>query len=234
MIFGLFGFPRLGVTGAALATVISFFIAMSISLTLNITKNTDISITFKGFKPNLASIKQIYAVGLPAMINQGISSVMVFGMNNGSLSILAYNYGAKKKDRIIQTLRLNITACFCVLTGFGIWFIVAPESILALFAAGEDLAAIGVPGIRLISAHLPLAGIVVALIGFSQAIGNGVDSLIVSAVRQLVFLLPLAFLLSVTMGLDAIWWSFPLAECFTLLVAIILARRAWKAKISHL
>ena len=248
LIFGLGPFPRMEVAGAALATVIGQCLGCCVSIFFNVTRNPDVSLSFRRFRPNLSIIRSIYSVGLPSIIMQSIGSVMVFGMNqillaftstatavfgiyfkmqsfffmpvfglnNGMVPIVSYNYGARKPDRIIKTVKLSLCYAVGMLVAGFIIFQVFPEALLSLFQAEEegagDLLAIGVPALRIISTSFLIAGIGVVGSAVFQALNHGVFSMIVSVVRQLAVLLPTAFLLSKTLGLDAVWWSFPIAE----------------------
>lgn len=136
----------------------------------------------------------------------------VFGLNNGMIPIIAYNYGARNKQRIHQTIKLSVIAAVVImLGGFGV-FQILPHELLALFKASDNMIAIGVPALRIISFSFLLAGYNIVTSAVFQALGNGVYSLIISVVRQLVVLLPAAFLLSRTGELNNIWLAFPIAE----------------------
>ena len=136
----------------------------------------------------------------------------VFGLNNGMVPIISYNYGARNKARIIHTIKLSIAyAVLIMVVGFGI-FQLFPDKLLAMFNASPELLAIGVPSLRIISVSFLFAGFCIVAGSVFQSMGNGVHSLIVSVARQLVVLLPVAFLLSLTGRLEAVWWAFPIAE----------------------
>ena len=160
----------------------------------------------------------------------------VFGMNNGMVPIIAYNYGARKPERIIKTVRLAVIYAVCIMAvGFAL-FQLFPDVFLSLFEAeGEDagdLLAIGVPALRTISYHFLFAGICVVSMSVFQALGHVVLSLIVSIVRQLVILLPAAFLLSRMGGLEVVWWAFPLAETAALMLCTLFLFRVYKKEIA--
>ena len=226
LIFGLFGFPRMGILGAAVATVIGQIIAMLLLLYFNIRKNSDVNLNMRRFRPDTAIIAEIYRVGLPSIIMQSISSVMtfgvnkilllfsetavsvfgiyfklqsfifmpVFGLNNAMVPIVAYNYGAARKDRIMKTIRSSVTAAVAImLAGLAI-FQIFPEQLLYLFDASEHMMGIGVPALRIISLSFLFAGYCIVIGSVFQALGNGVYSLITSAARQLVCILPAAWL----------------------------------------
>jgi len=266
LIFGLFGFPKLGIAGAAAATVFGQFCAMFLSLFLNIRFNKEIHINMKGFRPNGRIIRTIYSVGVPSIIMQAIGSVMTFGMNkiliqftstatavfgvyfklnsfifmpifglnNGMVPIIAYNYGARRKDRMIHTIRLSIfTAVAIMLVGLAL-FLLIPQQLLGLFNASEDMLAIGVPALRTISLSFIFAGFCIVVGSVFQSLGNGVYSMLISVCRQLLVILPVAALLAKVGGLHAVWWSIPIAEIVSVLMSVYFFRRIYREKIAPL
>lgn len=266
LIFGLFGFPRMGIMGAAVATVIGQIIAMLLLLYFNIKKNSDVSLDMRRFRPDGAVIAEIYRVGLPSIIMQSISSVMtfgvnkilllfsetavsvfgiyfklqsfifmpVFGLNNAMVPIVAYNYGAGSKSRITKTIRSSITAAVVImLVGLAV-FQIFPEQLLYLFDASEHMMEIGVPALRVISISFLFAGYCIVVGSVFQALGNGVYSLITSAARQLVCILPAAYLFASVFGLHAVWYAFPLAEIISMVLTTYLFRRIYVKKIKPL
>ena len=266
LIFGLFGFPRMGILGAAVATVIGQIIAMLLLLYFNIRKNSDVNLNMRRFRPDTAIIAEIYRIGLPSIIMQSISSVMtfgvnkilllfsetavsvfgiyfklqsfifmpVFGLNNAMVPIVAYNYGAARKDRIMKTIRSSVTAAVAImLAGLAI-FQIFPEQLLYLFDASEHMMGIGVPALRIISLSFLFAGYCIVIGSVFQALGNGVYSLITSAARQLVCILPAAWLFASVFGLHAVWYAFPLAEIISVVLTTLLFRRIYQKKIQLL
>ncbi len=264
MIFGLLGFPALGVKGAAIATVIGQSLAGLLALYFNIKKNDDINISLKGFKPDFRIIKTIFSVGFPSILMQTIGSFLtyfinkflisftptavsvygiyfrlqsfvfmpVFGLNNGMVPIIAYNYGARNKKRILDTIKLSIiTAVLIMLTGLAI-FQTIPAQLLALFDASEEMLAIGVPALRIISLSFIFAGFSIICGSVFQALGNGFLSLIISITRQLIFILPLVYILGHFFGLSAVWFSIPIAEISSLILSIIFLRYILRKKVS--
>ncbi len=136
----------------------------------------------------------------------------IFGMNNGMVPIISYNYGARRPDRVKKTIKLAM--CYAegiMLIGF-LLFQFAPDKLLGFFAASDAMLAIGIPALRIICLHFLLAGMSIILSSSFQALGNGMFSLIVSICRQLVVLIPAAWLLSQTGNLNMVWWSFVIAE----------------------
>lgn len=244
LIFGYLGFPRMGVAGAAAATVAGQIIAAVLAFVVNKKKNTEIHLVMKGFKPNLPIIGQIYAVGIPSIIMQAIGSVMtygmnrilmaftstaaavfgvyfklqsfifmpVFGLNNGMVPIIAYNYGAGKRERLIKTMKLSIAYAVGIMTVGLLVFQLFPARLFALFEASDTMLAIGVPALRIISLSFLFAGFCIVTGSVFQALGNGVYSMLVSIARQLLVLLPVAYLLSRMGNINYVWLAFPIAE----------------------
>lgn len=266
LIFGLFGFPRLEVLGAAVATVVGQICGMLLGVFFNMKKNKEININMKGFRPHLPTIRRIYQVGIPSIIMQSIGSVMVFGinkilmmftstavsvfgvyfklqsfifmpvfgLNNGMVPIIAYNYGAREKKRIMQTAWLSIvTAVTIMLVGLAIFHIFTDE-LLGIFEASLDMLAIGVPALKIISLSFSFAGYGIVVGSVFQALGNGVYSLMVSVARQLLVILPVAFVLARAGGLAAVWWAFPIAEIVAVIMSTVLFRRIYCKKIQPL
>lgn len=266
MIFGLFGFPRLGIRGAAIATVTGQIIAMILAVWFNHKKNRDVQLSFKGFKPDGRIIAKIYEVGVPSIVMQSIVSIMTFGMNkilimfsetavsvlgiyfklqsfifmpifglnNGVIPIVAYNYGAGHKKRIMDTIKLSTFIAVGIMLIGLIIFQVFPEGLLKLFNASDHMLEVGVPALRIISTSFLFAGYCIILGSVFQALGNGVYSLIVSVARQLLCILPLAYVFARVAGLHAVWYSFPLAELISVTLTTILFRRIYVKKLKNL
>ena len=266
LIFGWFGLPAMGITGAAVATVIGQIISACFGLWLNIKKNPEIQLSVKELVPDGAVIKKIYSVGIPSIIMGSIGSVMtygmnrilmgfsstaaavfgvyfklqsfifmpVFGLNNGMVPIIAYNYGAKNKDRMLRTMKLAITYAVAIMfVGFLVMQIF-PAQLFSLFEASADMLAIGVPALRFISISFLFAGFCIIAGSTFQALGNGMLSMIVSIARQLVVLLPVAYLLSLTGNLNLIWLSFPIAELMSVALSGLFLYRIYQKVIKPL
>ena len=266
MIFGLFGFPRMEVAGAALATVLGQIIASIVAFMVNRKKNRELHLTFRGFCVSREIIRSIYAVGVPSIVMSSISSVMtfgmnkilisfsptatavfgvyfklqsfvfmpVFGLNNGMVPIVAFNYGARKKERIKRTVFL--ASCYAtgiMLLGLAI-FQFFPAQLLAIFNASENMVHIGTLALRLISLSFVFAGFNIVSSSLFQALAHGMLSLWMSLVRQLCVLLPAAFVLSKLGGLDAVWWAFPLAEIFSLALCLVFRKHIYQREIEPL
>ena len=259
LIFGLGPFPKMGVAGAAVATCIGQFLAALLGLFLNIKVNKEIKLSLRRYPPEIKTLKRIYAVGLPSIIMQSISSVMtyclnkiligysstavsvlgvyfklqsfifmpVFGLNNGYIPIVAYNFGARKKKRILQAFRYGSVYAVSIMAVGMVLFLTIPEILLGFFDAGDEMLKIGVPALRIICTHFVIAAFSIMMISTLQALGRGVDSMIVSFCRQLIVLLPAAYLLSKFFGLNAIWWAFPIAEVVSLSLCTLFVVRTY-------
>ena len=263
LIFGLFGFPKLGISGAAIATVIDQICGMGLAIYLNTTKNKEIKVEVKNFRPSLRTIKEIYAVGIPSIIMASIGSVMtfglnkillvfsstatavfgvyfklqsfifmpVFGINNGMVPIIAYNYGARNKDRLMKTVKISIMYGISIMLIGLVIFQVFPKELLSLFNASDKMISIGVPALRTISISFLFAGYCIVVSSMFQALGNGVMSMIVSLVRQLIVLLPVAYLLSKSGNLNMVWWAYPIAEIASVCLSVIGFKYVYKKEV---
>lgn len=263
LIFGLFGAPKLGIKGAAIATVFGQVCAAALACWFNKKKNDDIVINPKRYFLNAHAVKSIYAIGVPSICMASIGSVMtfgmnkiliaftstaaavfgvyfklqsfifmpVFGLNNGMVPIIGYNYGARKPDRLMQTMKLaSAYAMGLMLIGTIAFWVFTPQ-LLAIFNASEQMLEIGIPALRTISIPFLLAGFNIIRSSTMQALGHGLISLIIAVMRQLVVLLPLAFIFSRIWGLDATWLCFPLAEIAALAVTLYYWRKVYKNEI---
>lgn len=154
----------------------------------------------------------------------------VFGMNNGLVPIIAYNYGARKRERIVKAMKLGLFYAFCMLLiGFAL-FQMIPETLLSFFNASEEMLAIGVPALKTISFSYFLAPISIITITVLQALGHGIYSMFISVGRQLVVLIPVAFIIATFIGeLSLIWWAFPLAELMSVSLGFIFIRKVFKS-----
>ena len=265
-IFGLFGIPRMGVAGAAVATVTGQIIAGSIAFIINCKKNDDIQLQFRGLRLEKEIVGQIYKIGIPSMIMQAIGSVMtygmnlilisftstatavfgvyfklqsfvfmpVFGLNNGLVPILAYNYGAGRRDRFVKAMKCGIAYAVSIMFVGVVIFQTIPQVLLGFFEASDEMLKIGVPALRIICLSFLPAGFGIVCGTTFQALGNAVYSMFVSMARQLVVLLPAAYLLSLLGDVNYVWWAFPIAEVMSLTMTVIFLIRINHRVIRHI
>ena len=268
-IFGL----KMGVAGAAVATIIGQFCGCALAIYFNHKKNTDITLSLRGFRPNWRLIGEIYAIGLPSVIMIAIGSVMtflmnkilityhaahetaatafgvyfklnsfifmpIFGLNNGVIPIVAYNYGAQNRRRMMATIKRSALYACCIMVFGTVLFWAIPDTLLRLFDASDVMLAAGVPALRIISLSFCMAGACIALGSSFQALGKSMYSMVTSIVRQLVFLIPIAYVLArygASVGnSDLVWWCYPLAEIFSLTLTLVFFSRMYKAIIAPL
>lgn len=274
MIFGLLGCPKMGVAGAAIATIIGQIVSMIFGLCFLFLRKHEVDITFKGFHPDLSVIGQIYQVGLPGIIMQSVVSVMtaglngilagysstavavlgiyfklqsfvfmpVFGLNQGALPVMGYNYGARKRGRLMQAYKVALIAAAVIMGCGTVLFQLFPGVMLGLFQTAEEAALgdaspmrqMGIPALRTIS--LSFIGAAFGIINSTmfQAIGRGMNSLIVSVCRQLVVILPAAWLFGRWWGVTGIWYAFPFAEIVAFILSFYLLFRVYKSEISKM
>lgn len=265
LIFGLFGMPEMGVAGAALATVAGQIVAAILAIIFNLRVNKELTISFKGFRPNGNLILHIYKVGIPSIVMQAIGSVMtygmnlileafgaaqtvfgiyfklqsfifmpIFGLNNGMVPIIAYNYGAGSRERVVQTMKRSILHAVCImLAGLAVMQLI-PGTLIGFFNATDELLTIGIPALRTICLSFCFAGYCIVVGSVFQALGNGIYSMLVSIARQLCVLLPVAYLLSLSGNVNLIWWAFPIAEFASLGMSTFFLIRINKRVISHI
>ena len=268
-IFGL----KMGVAGAAVATIIGQFCGCALAIYFNHKKNTDITLSLRGFRPNWRLIGEIYAIGLPSVIMIAIGSVMtflmnkilityhaahetaatafgvyfklnsfifmpIFGLNNGVIPIVAYNYGAQNRRRMMVTIKRSALYACCIMVFGTVLFWAIPDTLLRLFDASDVMLAAGVPALRIISLSFCMAGACIALGSSFQALGKSMYSMVTSIVRQLVFLIPIAYVLArygASVGnSDLVWWCYPLAEIFSLTLTLVFFSRMYKTIIAPL
>ena len=264
LIFGMFGMPAMGVAGAAIATVGGQIIAMIFSIVVVVLREHAVRITFRGFRPHWRTVRDIYTVGLPAIVMQSIGTVMtmalngilsafstaaytvfglyfklqsfvfmpVFGLTQGLMPIMGYNYGARNKKRLLSALKQGCVIALIIMTLGLLVFLLFPAQLLGIFNASRELLEIGVPALRIIASCFLFAALGIVSSTLFQAVGRGVYSLIVSLMRQLVVLVPAAWVLArITGEVNAVWGAFPIAEVFSLIASIFLFLRLYRKEI---
>ena len=261
LIFGLFGFPAMGVRGAAIATVLGQIIAAFIGLFLNLKKNPDIHLKLSEMRFRVDIAAEVYRIGLPSIVMQSISSVLVFclnqilltfstvatavygayfklqsfifmpvfGLNNGMVPIISYNFGARRPDRVKKTIRLAVFTAMSIMAAGLLAFELVPAQLMRVFNAEGEMLTQGVTALRIIATHFVLAGFCIIAGSVCQAIGNPSHSLLISVCRQMVVLLPAAYLLSLSRRLELVWLAFPIAEVFSLALSAYFLRRTMRA-----
>lgn len=269
LIFGIGPFPKMGVAGAAVATVVGQICGALFGIYLNVTRNHEININMRGFRPEEKFVKSIYAIGVPSIIMASVTSVMtfllnlilagfgalkdtlqsvlgayfklqsfifmpVFGLNNGTVPIISYNYGAGKRTRLVKTIKISaLFATSIMLLGL-LLMQVFPAQMLDIFKANDEMLRWGVPALRIISVSFIFAGIAIVFSSAFQSLGHPINSMIISIARQLVVLVPAAFLLAKTGNPDMVWWSFPIAEIMSLSASIFFMIKIHREVIRHI
>lgn len=267
LIFGIGPFPKLGVAGAAIATVLGQCVAACIGLYLNVHYNTELHFSLKRvMRPAGAIIAEIYAIGIPSILMMAIGSVMtycmdliliafsstatavfgvyfklqsfffmpIFGLNNGLIPMLAYNFGARKRKRIDETFAFAFKlAVVIMLIGTAV-FEIFPEKLLQMFNASDDMLRIGVPALRIIAIHFVIAAVDIVMGGGFQAFAMSIYSFFISLGRQLVVLIPVAWLLAKTGNVNNVWWCFLIAEFASFLMSTTFFRKLYRERIKPL
>jgi len=266
LIFGYFGVPAMGVTGAAIATIIGQFVAMVLAVTFLLTKNFPVKIQIVGFSPDKDIVKNIYAVGFPSIIMQSVASILtlglnalliqfsatavavlgvyykvqtfvflpVFGMVQGLMPVLGYNYGAKNKSRLVNTFYIGMFAAMVIMLLGTLSFHIFSQQIMSLFKAEGELLRMGIDALKTISLCFPFAAIGILISIFFQATGHGFYALVSSILRQLILLLPLAYFFAYQFGLDYVWWSYLVSDIIATIVSILLLKRVWVNEIKDM
>ena len=257
MIYGLLGFPAMGVAGAAAATVAGQILSMVVGLLILAFGKHAVSFSLRGFRFHGKTIRDIYVVGVPSIVMNAIGTVMtmaingilaafsaaavnvfgvyfklqsfvfmpVFGLTQGLMPIMGYNYGARNKTGVVIALIINVVGT--------IIFELFPGELISIFNATDELLKIGDPALRIIAIHFPIAAVGITLSTLFQATGKGVYSLVQSLLRQLVVLVPAAWLLS-KISLDAVWFAFPISETASLIITVVFFVHLYNKEIKHL
>ena len=261
LIFGCWGFPAMGIRGAAIATVIGQWLGALTAIVLNTLFNPDVKVNFRRFRLQRSTVLAIYKVGFPTILMQAMGSVMNFGVNrlladataiaffgvyyklqnfmfmpmNGlgqaCLPIVGFNYGAKKGGRIQETIRTAL------IWGVGIGlimsavFFILPGQLLSLFNASPALLAIGIPAVRIMCGTFALCAVTTILGMCASGLGNGVVNMLGTGLRQVIVLLPCFWLLLKTVGLPVAWSAMWLSEILAMLYCVCSIRREIRKKV---
>lgn len=266
LIFGLFGMPRMGTEGAALATVFGQLFGCLLGHTFNRKYNKEVALSIHKVRPHRRTMKEIYRIAIPSIVLQAIGAVMnfslnkilsmfsdlavttfgvyfklqsfvfmpIFGMNNGSVPVIAYNYGADRRDRLEHTMRLGVRYGVGVMSAGTLIFWLFPEQLMALFSAPPEMVTMGVVALHIMSFNFPFAGFCIMRGAAFQALGKSVYSMNISLVRQLVVIIPCAYIFAKIGGVNMVWWAFPLAEIAGVTMSIIYTKRIRKNIISKM
>lgn len=266
-IFGFMGIPALGVTGAAVATVIGQCVSFAVVLALHFRQNTELHIVPSMLRPDRGIIARIYSVGAPAIAMQALTSVMtygmnmilgavsgvavtaygvyyklqnfifmpVFGLNNASIPIIAYNYGARQPARVHSAIRCGLVIALAIMLIGIIALQVFGAQLVGCFQLSDEAAQLCRTALCIITLGFLFAGANIILQGACQALGNGMYSLVISLLRMVVVTLPLAWALSRTaQALELVWYAFPAAELTACAVAVALTVRIYRARMARL
>ena len=253
---------KMGVNGAAIATVIGQAVGCAVSLYFVI-RNKYIKIKPQHLKLEKRMVASIYSVGAPTIITNSIGTVMtgamnailigfsttavsvfsvyfklqsfvfmpIFGLSSGMVPIIAYNYGARKKKRVMSTIYIGTIIAIGIMVVGTIVFNLFPEALLSLFSATVEMYRLGVPALRIISLCFVSAAISIGLGSSFQATGYGIGTMIVSISRQLLVLIPTAYIMAKLVGINGVWFSFIIAEAVGLAVSLILFIKVYKTRI---
>ncbi len=263
LIFGMFGLPAMGITGAALATIIGQLLAAAVSVLVVFVKVKEVRISFREMKPRGAIILNIYKVGLPSIVMQALNSVIltvvnalvmpisevsvwilgvyfkvqsfvfmpVFGLNNGIIPIIAYNYGARRRKRITETISFAMTIALTIMAAGTVALCFFPNLVLSMFNPTAETAEVACRAFRIIASSFVFSGVAIVSSAVFQALGKGFTSLIIALIRQAIVLLPVLIALLYLVGANAIWYAYPCAEIIACILSAIIMVRTYKKQI---
>ncbi len=258
----------MGIEGAAVATVIGQFVAAILALVFNAVKNKEIHFVFKGFRPSLSIIGQIYKVGLPTIIMQAMNSLMMMlmlqimrssvygsaaqgfygiyyklwtflympvnGLAQGLIPIVGFNYGAKNGKRIRDSFRITAIVAVIIMIVGAVVFMTLGKPLLGLYSATEDQLAFGVPAMRIMARTFPFAALTICIGYCCSGMGNGIVSMVATICREMVILIPLAWLFSSQIGFGSTWYAVNIAEAAGVIFAAIAFTIEYRRKVDPL
>ncbi|NLY76835.1 MAG: MATE family efflux transporter [Tissierellia bacterium] len=256
MIFGLYGFPAMGIRGAAIATLIGQAAGALLGILLIFSKRSDLNINYLNFKFSTNIVKEIYDVGFPSIIMQSVHALVttimnlilirhsemavsvlgvyfklqsfvfmpVFGLSQGVLPLIGYNYGAENKERITEAFRWGMRLSALIMAVGTMLFQLFPNQLMNMFSNDPEMASMGVYTLRIISLSFVFAAIGITNSTFFQGLGLGKYSLIVTSLRQLILIIPIAYALSF-LGLNFVWLAYPISEVIATIVSVMLQKR---------
>ena len=256
LIFGLGPFPKMGVQGAAVATVAGQIAAAIVAFTLLARNEKNIRLHPSRMMPTLPILKNIFSIALPSMITVGLGSVMsfgmnqillafsttataifgiwlklqnfafmpIFGMNNGSVPIISFNYGAGRTDRVHETIRIATMAAVLLMSALAVILELVPVQLLQMFNASEQMMAMGKIALRAAVFSLPFGAYTMISSSAFQALNHSRYTLLVSILRQAALIIPLAWVFSLTGNLSMVWLAIPATEILTVFISIYFRR----------
>ncbi len=256
-VFGLFGFPELGISGAAIATVLGQILGTLLGIIITKHKVKEIHATIRHFHLDKKLTEEMYRIAIPSMLMNSIMSIMTIfmnmilatystlavsvfsiyfklqqflymainGMSNAVIAIISYNYGAKNKSRIQSCIKLSIFSTVVIMILGTILFQLCPKQLLSLFNASQEMYSIGIPALQIISLSFVFGGVNVQSCAILQSLESSKESLIITLLRQLIIVLPLAYLFSMLFGLNYIWISFPISEFLAFCISLYFLRQ---------
>lgn len=268
LIYGLFGFEAYGVKGAAYATVLGQIVAMVVGVTFHITKNKELHCSFHDIKPSLPIIKNIYAIGFPAIIAQALAAVMSYGINlifiaagesvvtvfgiyfkaqqfvslaicglrDAATPVISFAYGMRNKERIIQSMKSYFLYSTVIMIGGTILFLIFGGVLASLFGLSDTVEAMCATSLRITSLAFLFMGTSISTQGVLQGLERGLQSLLISFGRQLVFILPVAYLLTKVAVNNpsltwVVWLTFLIGEGITCVISLYLLKRSYIKKV---
>ena len=216
--------PRMDILKPVLTVGVPAIVMNSISSVMNFSMN-QILMGFEAVGETATGVFSIYYK------LQSFFFMPLFGLNNATISIVAFNYGARKPERIIGALKVAVGTALAFMIAGTLAFELIPQVLLGIFELSDTFLELGKTALRIIAIHFPVAAVCIALGASFQALGNGIYSTVTALCRQLVALLPAAYLLSLSGNIDAVWWSFPIAEVVSLIATLFFFVRIYRQKV---